>query len=133
MTDITVTESDYLEEPISQPISHSLSNYLPEEMDRKPPLKLKVLPSKAVNSILPKQPKTLDLSNNYAPVYIYHRVKRPRASVEVCACCNFCTQKLSYKGCKRYKELTSELATDNYNDEMIKLNKGVAESYESLA
>ena len=51
MTDITVTESDYLEEPISQPISHSLSNYLPEEVDKKPPLKLKVLPSKAVKSI----------------------------------------------------------------------------------
>ena len=86
------------------------------------------------NTKLKQSEKTLAPINNHAPVFIYHRVKpQNKASIESCINCSYCNRSLSYKGSKRYKELTSELAIEHFNNEMIKLNKSAAESYADLA
>ena len=77
--------------------------------------------------------QTLAPINSHAPVYIYRRLKRTRATIEECAQCSFCTHDLSYKRSKRYTYLTSQLAKDNHKDEMTKLNNEAAASYEPLA
>ena len=78
--------------------------------------------------------KTYKPINNHAPVFIYHRIKpQNRSTIESCINCSYCNRSLSYKGCKRYSELTSELAVEQFNHEMIKLNKRAAESYADLA
>ena len=83
---------------------------------------------------LKQSEKTFEPINNHAPVFIYHRVKpQNKASIESCINCLYCNRSLSYKGSKRYKELTSELAIEQFNNEMIKLNKSAAESYADLA
>ena len=72
--------------------------------------------------------------NDHAPVYIQHRVqKQNKSSIQSYINCAYCNRTLSYKGSKRYLELTSELAAEQFNHEMIQLNKRAAHSYADLA
>ena len=78
--------------------------------------------------------KTYEPINDHAPVFIYHRInQKNKSTIQSCINCSYCNRSLSYKGSKRYKELTRELALEQFNHEMIKLNKQAAESYADLA
>ena len=106
---------------------------------RMTPLPDDALPKKKLQVIIPR-PKIEDLNDstietidNYAPVYVRTRLKRKGAHIKECAACAFCSQAKSFKGSNRYTELSAQLAIENYNEDMIKLHKYVAESYSALA
>ena len=106
---------------------------LPDESPVTPKKKLQVIIPKPKIEDLNDPNKTLAPIRDYAPVYVRTRLKRKGAKIQDCAACAFCAQAKSFKGSKRYTELSAQLAIENYNDDMVKFHKFAADSYAALA